>query len=339
MKSSPAYREHFEKTLPEHEAQAPWTRTAEGLQYHVPQTDPGGGRGGTFIPTDVEAEHLRRQFPDQPDVFLEDLSGLTSPVPSIEDVLAEPTAMTPEPPPPADRSQMPTTGGDSGVEAAPTQMYSYVDEDGNRVFTNIPGQGRESYDTGVEEFKQRAMTRAQTRAAEPQLPQGLDVPPVGMGRDPGRVRPAPTMGRTRGDFDDLVRPGRGGFSPSAEVPEAGTISQAEYQQLTPGQQRAYDREFAGWVTRLQAEMQVDPLAAYNRASEQIMKQPVYAAKLTALKADLDKMVEAQQISPEQYEMALAGAQQQIVQEAMMAMGVAGASLDPRTHQRTGVLGY
>jgi flagellar hook-basal body complex protein FliE len=70
-----------------------------------------------------------------------------------------------------------------------------------------------------------------------------------------------------------------------------------------------------------------------------MKQPVYAAKLTALKADLDKMVEAQQISPEQYEMALAGAQQQIVQEAMMAMGVAGASLDPRTHQRTGVLGY
>jgi len=290
----------------------------------------------------------------EPEIAQEEVGGMFSTTPDIEDVVAAPAALTPTPPP-AEEEVAPVVT----EEAAPrSQMYSYVNEEGNRVFTNMPPPGmsneraESAYSEGVDDWKQRALKeQAQKEMSRvggsydvpgeiPEtvtvVPQPQTAPPPGQ-PDPGRVRLAPTAGRTMGDF--TVREGRGGFSPSAEVPEAGTITQAEYQALTPGQQRAYDDQLMRWMEVQKRMGEIDPLAAYNRAEEQIMKNPDIVAKLAAYKAELDKYLEAGQIEQPMYDTALAGKKRQLINESMLAQGTSAAALDARTHQRTGVMGF
>lgn len=322
------------KDLEKQAALPPWTREPYGAvpAYQAEPDQPMLGPGESGLTATVRA--------------------LTEP-PPVEELAKRPEAL---PRPPARRDVMPTVRPPAAV--APAQMYMTKDEEGRTVFTNVPGAGATPLGQGLEDWKRQAMEQEGQRASDREWRRFAELHPSGtytrtvdgvqedvtvVPRDPyeGRMRRAPGTGSgafTTGDF--RVRAGRGGFTPSAPVPTAGTISQEEYQALTPGQQRAYDEQFAKFIARTQAQMEVDPLAAYNRAATHILQNnPEVRAKFEAYKAELDKLREDEQMTEELYNAALSGYERRLVNEAMMGMGVAASSLDPRTHMRTGVMGF
>jgi hypothetical protein len=214
-----------------------------------------------------------------------------------------------------DTSEMPPI--DQPESAPSSQMYSYL-RDGKRVFGNVlPGVdaplAERSYEQGLEQWQAGA-----------------------------RTTPSPAGSSISGATGDFrVRPGRGGFSPSAEIPTPGAATAEEWNDMSPLQRDIYNERTAQWRQQQAMEAEVDPLAVYNRAAAAILQQPEVQAQINVVRDTFGKMLELPEgdpkhISQEQYDTIVAGETRKIIDQAMMRQGASRAALDPQAHYRAGL---
>lgn len=256
----------------------------------------------------------------------------------------------------------PTTPAQVPVRKQPLTAR-FEGENGDRVvFGNNPDvpsevDKTEYYEGGLEAWKNKALIEQGDRpdpvapdipeevTVVPQMAQNLDFTSP-EGRAEAFREKNSTVGGTGASYggtgDFKVRPGRGGFTPSAQVPTPGTLSEEEINNLAPGVQDLYKGRLGEMRQRQAEEYAADPGARFRTAEAKYADDPGVQAQLAAhveaVRNLLAKSSPTGEADPALLQTLAAAKLRALINERIMEEGAGMAALEPKTYMKSGIPG-